>query len=100
MPTTPEAQRAQRTSTLIDNLRMLEERDFSKFMGSGVLMTLTDLDGKSLHEHGVSSTTFCLAGEDMEAIKPSIISSLKESLRLRQLRLQMEMRDITCVLEE
>lgn len=79
---------AQCTAVLVDAVKTLTNRDFTKMMGSGVVITLHDLGGKLITER------FMVAGEDMEAIKFPIISSIKNSLNLRRIMLQGEIRDI------
>lgn len=82
---------ADETRTLISALKMLQE-DFTERTGSGIIIRLTDLEGKSLL-HGIADE-FCIAAEDMELIKPAIIQSLSNTLERRRLLLQREIRDI------
>ena len=83
---------ADETSTLISALKMLRGTDFTKRTGSGIIIRLTDLEGKNLL-HGIADE-FCIAAEDMEVIKPAIIQSLRNTLERRRLLLQREIRDI------
>jgi hypothetical protein len=52
---------ADETRTLISALKMLQE-DFTERTGSGIIIRLTDLEGKSLL-HGIADE-FCIAAED------------------------------------
>ena len=51
------------TSTLISALKMLRETDFTKRMGSGIIIRLTDLEGKNLLQ--CIANEFCIPAEDM-----------------------------------
>ena len=84
---------AERTSTLIAALSVLQTEDFTKRMGSGIIVSLTDLEGKSLCDR------FCLPAEDMQTIKVEIIKSLKTSLTRRKAQRQIELREIETALE-
>lgn len=90
---TPQATNAQRTATLISAIKMLEETDFTRRMGSGILIKLTDLEGKNLLK-GSLADEFCLAAEDMETVKPAVIASLKTTLERRKALLRTEIGDI------
>lgn len=76
------------TSTLIPVLKKLESTDFTKMMGSGINITLTDLEDVSL------MSTFTINAEDMEEIKPAIIQSLRSALALRKNARKVEIGDI------
>ena len=87
MSTTPQAMHAQRTSVLIQAIDRLAQ-DFTRRMGSGIVVHLSDLEGKPLMDR------FMVAAEDMEGIKPAIIASLKATLERRKIMLAQEIRDI------
>jgi hypothetical protein len=44
-------------------LKMLRETDFTKRMGSGIIIRLTDLEGKNLLQ--CIANEFCIPAEDM-----------------------------------
>lgn len=88
MPITETSRLAQTTPVLVRALQMLEREDFTRRMGSGVVVRLTDLEGKTIG--GLIDPEFMLAAEDMQEIKVGMISSLRKSLRLRRMSLVAE----------
>lgn len=76
------------TATLLAALKFLEKKDFTTMMGSGILMRLTDLSGKTM------APEFCFPAEDMEKIKSELIRSLRTYLERRTWILQRELGDI------
>jgi hypothetical protein len=80
---------ADRTSTLLAALKMLETTDFTTMMGSGIMVKLTPItDGKHLADE------FALPAEDMETIKAGMIASLQAVLRRRRASLLSEVKKI------
>jgi hypothetical protein len=79
---------AQRTGALLRALETLVAYDFTRLFGSGIIITLTKLDGNDV------TPPFCLRAEDLEKIKPAIIESLRESLRFRVALLTSELTSI------
>lgn len=85
---------ANRTSTVISALNMLENTDFQKMMGSGILVSFTPITpNRSLGEE------FILAAEDMTEIAPLFVQSIRKFLELRAVMLQGELGDIRKALE-
>lgn len=82
------------THTLVAALKALQGTDFSKWMGSGILVDLTPITPE---KH--LANEFMLPAEDMEEIKPLIIKSLRRHLELRKARLLGEIRDIEAALK-
>lgn len=82
---------ADSSRTLITAIKGLQ-KDFSTMMGSGILVQLTDLEGRSLVPE------FCMRAEDMDGIKGRFITSIKAALECRLALLASEMRSIEEVL--
>ncbi len=79
---------ADETRALVDTINKLTKRDFTTMMGSGILVSLTDLEGRAI------APEFCMPAEDMEGIKGAFITSIRAALERRLVRLQSEMRSI------
>lgn len=80
---------ADSTNSMVVAVSSLSKRDFTKSMGSGVLLLLTDYTtGHAITEE------FTIAAEDMEVIKVEIIASLRRSLEFRRAARQREIADI------
>ncbi len=90
----PEYRHSDLTSTLIDALKALSKTDFTRYMGSGLIISIANLEGEQL------TSRFMIAGEDMEQIKHPIIASIKAHLVLRRIMRQSEIADIDAVLLE
>lgn len=84
----PQKTSAQLTSTLVSAISNLERRDFVLGMGSGLIFSIADLEGRSVTE------PFMINTEDMQDIKPHIIKSIKRALKLRVALLQADIRSI------
>jgi hypothetical protein len=76
------------TDSITNAIAVLKSKDFTKSMGSGILVSLTTYEGKPL------CAEFTLPAEDMENIKPNIIESLKKMLKLRRALLTSEISQI------
>jgi hypothetical protein len=88
----PQKISAQLTSTLVSAISNLERRDFVLGMGSGLIISIADLEGRSVTE------PFMINTEDMQDIKPHIIKSIKRVLKLRLASLQADIRSIEQIL--
>lgn len=77
------------TNSLVMAVGVLSKTDFSKQMGSGILVRFAD------YTTGDAITgEFTVAAEDMEVIKTEILASLRRSLALRRVLL---LRDISSI---
>lgn len=84
--------RSQDTTVVVGALKVLEKKDFTFMMGSGLMLAVIDLNGRAVtHE-------FMIRAEDMEKIKPGIIQSLRDTLELRKALLRTELASIESVL--
>ena len=84
---------SQETPRLLKAISTLQSRDFSKWIGSGIMITLTPITPESC-----ICDEFMISAEDLEKIKPTIIASIKDSLEMRKLLLRSELQDISKVL--
>lgn len=85
----PRVKNADRTAVLVAAVKKLENTKFhDKMMGSGLILSILDLEGREICEE------FCIPGEDMDAIKPAIIASIKTALTRRKLLLANEIKSI------
>lgn len=78
----------QSTAVLVKTLQLLKTKDFTKMMGSGINVQLTNLEGQLIGDE------FCIAAEDMEEVKQPIIQSLYDTLKRRKVMLASEIRSI------
>ena len=83
-----------RTDTLASTINIMRTKDFTRMMGSGLIISITDLERRSVTE------TFMMRAEDMQKIAPLIAESLLESLKLRKLLVASELKTITEILEK
>lgn len=81
--------RSQQTAVLVGAMKALEELNFEKWMGSGVVVTLSPIT----HDK-VICESFMVRAEDMELIKPALIASIKEQLSFRTNLLKYELKQI------
>lgn len=79
---------ADESRVLINTVNILQKRDFQKMMGSGILVSLTDMKGQAIVPE------FLMRAEDMEGIKEGFITSIKAALEFRLMRLKSEMQSI------
>lgn len=91
MPISARAKHADDTNTLVGVVKYLEKHDFTTRMGSGVVVRLLDLEDKPICDE------FCIRGEDLEPVKPLLINSIKEALKLRIALRQAEIREIESI---
>jgi hypothetical protein len=81
------------TSTLISVLATLKNKDFERMMGSGIVVSLRNLEDEEI------VNDFLIPAEDMEEIKKGFISSLENYLKLRLRLRSAEIRDIKNALQ-
>lgn len=80
---------ADRVSVLCNAIKTLQRTDFNTMMASGIMIRLTPItEGRHICDE------FLINAEDMEEIKPAIIASLQEALKLRAIRLKSEIKEI------
>lgn len=84
---------AEMTSTLISVLATLKNKDFERMMGSGIVVSLRNLEDEEI------VNDFLIPAEDMEEIKKGFISSLENYLKLRLRLRSAEIRDIKNALQ-
>lgn len=85
---------ADSTNSMVVAVSSLSKTDFTKSMGSGILLLLTNYTtGHAITEE------FTLAAEDMEVIKIEIIASLRRSLEFRRADRQREIANIDNVIK-
>ena len=86
---------AQNPSTLVDTIARLNKTNFhDKLMASGVLITITDLEGKSI------TPEFMLAGEDLELVKVPIVHSIKAYLSRQLISLKAQVKSVENILDQ
>jgi len=86
-------QNAESVDAKVGAATVLSQTDFTKQMGSGILLTLTNFTtGQTL------TAEFSLAAEDMEIIKVEILASLRRSLESRKEWLTRDIASIDKVL--
>jgi hypothetical protein len=89
-----ELRNSEKTQALTSAINALKKRDFTRLMGSGVIVTMRLLNGSLVTE------PFMIRAEDVESFKGEIIDSLEESLRMRVCLLELELKTIRDSLPE
>jgi len=69
---------ADSTRNLINAIQVLSEKDFSLMMGSGLVVSITDMKGDYV------CPEFLMRAEAMQEIKTLFVSTLREQLKFRK----------------
>lgn len=79
---------AQETYRFSSVIKALQGKDFTRSTGSGIVITLTSLEGEPI------TAPFMIQAESMETIKVAIIDDIKEQLKLRECLRKSELAEI------